>query len=115
MSKTFLSILLGIMLLTSLVGFSYATPNPQPFQNNNNTNPCTVHNPNQNYNPDCNGGNSKGGDPHHHGGCSGGANPKSSDGCGCADSIPHNLETVGASVNPSNQEISGNQPNFKVC
>ncbi len=45
--KTFLSIVLGLMLLTSLVGISYATPQVQPAQSNGGeTNPCVQLSPN---------------------------------------------------------------------
>jgi hypothetical protein len=45
--KTVLSVLLGLMLLTSLVGISYATPIVQPAQNNGgNDNACVNLSPN---------------------------------------------------------------------
>jgi len=101
------------MLLTSLVGFSYAAPNPQPLQSNNNTNPCTWNSPN--YNPDCH--QDKGnGDPHNGNGggspCSGAANPKA-ELCGCGESTPHATE-AGPSINTNNPEVS-DQPYVIVC
>jgi len=55
--KAVLSVLLGLMLLTSSVGISYATPAVQPFGN-----PCNPSSPN--YSGACGPG-AHIGDPHH--------------------------------------------------
>ena len=44
--KTLLSVLLGLMLLTSLVGISYATPITQPAQSSGDINACVNLKPN---------------------------------------------------------------------
>ena len=97
--KTVLSLLLGMILLTSLIGFSYATPMQPTQSNNNNNNACP---PNSYYNPTnpvCHSGDGGGhSDPGHGGGCSG---AKALDGCGGCGSI-----------NPNSPKISRIQP---VC
>jgi hypothetical protein len=104
--KAFLSIVLGLLLLTSLVGISYATPNLnlQPTQppNNNSCNNQTPNTSNGNYTQNCRGdtyyGNG-GRDPH--GGC-GEVGRIGTDGCTCADGItPHSFEVsdIQADVN----------------
>ena len=85
--KTVLSILLGLILLTSLVGISYATPTVQPVQSTGgNTNNCNNAN---NCGVVHDGGNG-GRDPHHS--CiTGRISPDKA--CGCAGGItPHSLE-----------------------
>jgi len=44
--KTILSVLLGVVLLTSLVGISYATPLVQPLQGSGDINACVNLKPN---------------------------------------------------------------------
>ena len=69
--KTILSVLLGIVLLTSLVSLSYATPLVQPTQNSGDINACVnlkPNNPNY-YALDCAGAAHQSGNenppPHH--------------------------------------------------
>ena len=67
--KATLSILLGLMLLTSLVGVSYATP-MQPTQNTGGVNNACLQqppNPGQNYanGVDCHAHSGGGNDPHN--------------------------------------------------
>jgi hypothetical protein len=92
--KALLSILLGLMLVTSLVvGTAYAYPAIQPLQNTSN-NPCGTQTPS----PTCTNGHSGGGgngDPH---GC--GANKNGLDGAcaGCDGITPNDLAT--SDLNP---------------
>ena len=51
--KALLSILLGLMLLTSLVGISYATPTVQPTQSSGSNNNCLGPNTPQNDARNC--------------------------------------------------------------
>ena len=95
--KAFLSIFLGFMLLTSLVGISYATPIVQPAQGSgSNNNGCVLLPPNNpNYDPqDCHGAHQGGNDdpPHHIHACfDGRIGPDVT--CACNVGItPHSLE-----------------------
>ena len=82
--KTVLSTMLGLMLLTSLVGISYATPTVQPTQSTSgNTNNC--------YNSNnCvhDGGNGGSHDPPHH--CVDRIGTDRA--CGCTGITPHSFE-----------------------
>jgi hypothetical protein len=92
--KALLSILLGLMLLTSLLGISYATPTVQPAQSTGgNTNTCAQMSPsNPNYAADnCfmhDGGNGGSHDPPHHS-CVDRISP---DGCCGAGITPNSLQ-----------------------
>ncbi|MGD0422514.1 MAG: hypothetical protein ABSA92_03540 [Candidatus Bathyarchaeia archaeon] len=82
--KTVLSILLGLMLLTSLVGISYATPTVQPTQSTSgNTNNC------YNLNNCLHDGGNGGRDPPRRGCVTGKISP---DGCCRAGITPHSFE-----------------------
>ena len=108
--KAILSLLLGLMLLTSLAGFAYAAPTLQPGQSNGT---CNSNDPN--YNPDtCIGAN-------NHNGANGngnndpnpGCDSKAPDsGCGCFSSNPLSPDSTccGTSINPQNPQISTIQP-----
>ncbi len=104
--KTFLSIVLGLVLLTSLVGISYATPLVQPAQNNSgDVNACVNLKPN---------------DPNYYAlGCAGAAhqngndNPpqhscpvgQKADSTCCRDGItPHSLEVSDIQADPNGCE-----------
>jgi hypothetical protein len=96
--KALLSILLGLMLVTStLVGIAYANPTVQPAQSTGgNTNTCSQMSPsNPNYTADnCafvhDGGNGGSHDPPHHG-CVDRIGTDT--GCGCTGGItPHSFE-----------------------
>jgi hypothetical protein len=92
--KAFLSILLGLMLLTSLVGISYATPTMQPTRSGGDNNSCVLLPPDD---PDyvtlgCPAGAHQGNDnPPQHGCLAPGQ--KNPDGTCCPVGItPHSLE-----------------------
>ena len=93
--KAFLSIVLGLMLLTSLVGISYATPIMQPAGDPINS--CVNLSPNDpNYiTLGCAGAAHQGGDDNHRQRCSV-TGQKSSDGTCCAGTgiTPHSLEII---------------------
>jgi predicted small lipoprotein YifL len=116
--KNALSLLLGVMLLTSLAGFAYAAPIYQPTDNGNNCNPNTIStNPNATQ---C-GGNSDGAGPKnsdpHPGNCPGAKENPDVGSC-CEDSsnpLSPDATCCNVSVNPQNPQISDLQPDFPVC
>jgi hypothetical protein len=108
--KTVLAILLGLMLLTSLVGISYATP-VQPSDNNNN---CTPNQNNPNYDFGNCGAHSGGSDPHH--GCSA-PGQKAPDAFRCCSFGSHTdgLTCCVDGITPHSAEISYIQPDYPPC
>ena len=108
--KVLLSILLGMMLLTSLVGISYATP-VQPLDNNNNN--CVPNQNNPNYTFGNCGANTGGTprDPNPPSNCGDGSSPKSPDTCLCSGGIsPHGSEIsatcCGTGITPQSAQVS---------
>lgn len=108
--KAILSILLGMMLLTSLVGITYANP-VQPLDNNN---PCTQPPNNPNYDPG-NCGAHAGGNPNppEHG-CTpmGGKGP---DGSCCGDSIHADTTCCFDGITPHSAQISDIHTDTDCC
>ncbi len=97
--KAFLSILLGLMLLTSLVGISYATPVMQPVQNtggdNNSCTQLTPNNPNY-YTLGCAGAAHQGGNE----------NPPSHPSCVIGGRTAPDVVCCGTGITPHSLEVS---------
>jgi hypothetical protein len=109
--KIVLSALLGVILLTSLVGFSYAATPVQPLQNNS----YYCQQPSNQNNPDCphDGTHGQGdpGTPHSSNCAVGGASPKAPD-PSCCEFSAHGLEGTCCldGVTPHSVESSDIQP-----
>ncbi len=117
--KAFLSILLGLMLLTSLVGISYATPVMQPAQNtggdNNSCTQLTPNNPNY-YSLGCAGAAHQGGNenPPSHGCAAPGARIGPDFAC-CGTGQQADTTCCGDGITPHSFEVSDIQPDGNIC
>ena len=112
--KTLLSILLGLMLLTSLMGFSYANPTVQPLQNTEGDN-CNQQNQNNmmyNVTVACHGDSHVGGsaDPPN-GHCVVDSRTAPDSACACfSGRITPDLNCCPVGITPQSPEVSEIQP-----